>query len=164
MGLKILYGRAGSGKSYNIYHKIKNLVEKNEKVFLCVPEQFTHMTERKIMEIIGSISPFSCQVISFERIVQRVYEETGESTARVLSDTVRSVIMSKAINSGELSLYSKMASNNGFVTLMEDMVTRFKKYSVTPMDIDTLGHSVSNQMTKEKLSDISKIYKVKSLF
>ena len=159
MGLKILYGRAGSGKSYNIYHKIKNLVEKNEKVFLCVPEQFTHMTERKIMEIIGSISPFSCQVISFERIVQRVYEETGESTSGVLSDTVRSVIMSKAINSGELSLYSKMASNNGFVTLMEDMVTRFKKYSVTPMDIDTLGHSVTNQMTKEKLSDISKIYK-----
>lgn len=158
MGLKILYGRAGSGKSYNIYQNIRSLVHSGKKVFLCVPEQFTHMTERRVMEIIGSISPLSCQVISFERIIQRVYEESGESVCDVISDTVRSVLMSKAINSGNLKLYSRMSSNEGFVSLMNDMITGFKKYCVFPDDILKLKDNISNQMTKEKLSDIAEIY------
>lgn len=159
MGLKILYGRAGSGKSFNIYQSIKSLVDEDKKVFLCVPEQFTHITERRIMEVLGSISPFSCQVISFERIIQRVYEESGECVSDIISDTVRSVLMSKAINSCELSLYSRMCSNEGFVSLMGDMVSGFKKCFVLPEDILKLKDSIVSQMTKEKLDDIANIYK-----
>ena len=129
MGLKILYGRAGSGKSFNIYQRIKSLVDENKKVFLCVPEQFTHITERRIMELTGSISPFSCQVISFERIIQRVYEESGECINDVISDTVRSVLMSRAINSSDLLPTLRNSLNAEFPCLAKSLAIYCPAYS-----------------------------------
>ena len=42
MGLKIIYGRAGSGKSKYIYEQIAKNIENNEKIFLITPEQFSY--------------------------------------------------------------------------------------------------------------------------
>ncbi len=158
MALNIIYGRAGSGKSYSVYQKIKTLVSSGERVFLCVPEQYTHVTERNIMELVGNISPFSCEVISFERIMRRVYDKVGLSLNDVISDTAKSVIMSRAISKSDLSVYSGMSSNEGFVSLMEEMVDQFKKFNISCEDVALLSEKVSNQMTGEKLKDIAGIY------
>ena len=37
MGLRIIYGRAGSGKSEYCYKEIAKDIEKNEKIFLITP-------------------------------------------------------------------------------------------------------------------------------
>ena len=75
MALTLIYGRAGSGKSEYIYNNIVNLVLKRKKVYLVVPEQYTHLAERKLLNRLDSISPFSAEVISFERLCQRINSE-----------------------------------------------------------------------------------------
>ena len=52
MGLRIIYGRAGSGKSEYCYQEIAKEIEKNEKIFLITPEQFSFTAEKKLMEAV----------------------------------------------------------------------------------------------------------------
>ena len=48
MALTILTGRAKSGKSKYIYDKIAQLAQNGEEVILIVPEQFSHIAEKKL--------------------------------------------------------------------------------------------------------------------
>ncbi len=55
MSVSFIYGRAGSGKSEYILNCIKKIVCENsednkKKVYLIVPEQYTHIAERKVLE------------------------------------------------------------------------------------------------------------------
>ena len=53
MALRIIYGRAGTGKSKFCIRQIKNKIENSNKLVLIVPEQFTFQTENRMLEEIG---------------------------------------------------------------------------------------------------------------
>ena len=41
MGLRIVYGKAGSGKSHFCFSEIANLINKEKKIYIITPEQFS---------------------------------------------------------------------------------------------------------------------------
>ena len=42
MGLRIIYGKAGTGKSTYCFNEIKNKINENEKIYINTPEQFSY--------------------------------------------------------------------------------------------------------------------------
>ena len=50
MGLRIIYGKAGSGKSQYIYNEINEKIKENKKIYIITPEQFSFTAEQKLME------------------------------------------------------------------------------------------------------------------
>ncbi len=50
MKLKIVYGRAGTGKSEYCFNEIANLIDKEKKIIIITPEQFSFTAEKKLME------------------------------------------------------------------------------------------------------------------
>ena len=77
MGIRIVYGRAGSGKSQFIYNEINNKINfrKKNKIYIITPEQFYFTAEKKLMENNKSI--INAEVITFERMAYRVLNEVG---------------------------------------------------------------------------------------
>ena len=52
MGLRLIYGKAGSGKSSYCFSEIASLIEKEneKKIYIVTPEQFSFTAEKKLME------------------------------------------------------------------------------------------------------------------
>ena len=77
MGLRIVYGRAGSGKSKFIYDEINNKINSGEKnkIYIITPEQFSFTAEKKLMENKKAI--INAEVITFDRMAYRVLNEVG---------------------------------------------------------------------------------------
>ena len=55
MGLRIVYGKSGSGKSKFIYDEINDRINsgENNKIYIITPEQFSFTAEKKLLENIN---------------------------------------------------------------------------------------------------------------
>lgn len=85
MGLRIVYGRAGTGKSYFCYHEIKQQIKSKKKTYIITPEQFSFTAEKKLMETLEDSSVMSVEVLTFGRMAYRVMQEIGGATKIPLS-------------------------------------------------------------------------------
>jgi len=75
--LTLVLGRAGSGKSYEIYKRIGEHIKRGEQAVLIVPEQNTLQAERELIESINVQGLISAQVLSPSRLMDYVFKETG---------------------------------------------------------------------------------------
>ena len=73
MGLRIIYGKPGSGKSTYCFQEISKLINKEKKIFIITPEQFSFTAERKLMENVKSGAVINAEVMAY-----RVLKEVGE--------------------------------------------------------------------------------------
>ena len=79
MALQLILGSSGSGKSHFIYKKI--IEESMENPFrqyvVLVPEQFTMQTQRRLVQMHPGGGILNVDVLSFERLAYRVFQEVG---------------------------------------------------------------------------------------
>lgn len=52
MSLRIIYGRAGTGKSTYCFEKIKELSKHKQTSYMITPEQFSFTAEQKLLQTI----------------------------------------------------------------------------------------------------------------
>ena len=50
MGLRIIYGKPGSGKSQFCFSEIAQLLKTEKKIYMITPEQFSFTAEKKLMD------------------------------------------------------------------------------------------------------------------
>ena len=79
MGIRFIYGRAGSGKSTYCLNSIKNRINDNNgnRLIYLVPEQYTFQRETMLLKDVGEEGLLRAQVLSFKTMAQRVFEECG---------------------------------------------------------------------------------------
>jgi len=77
MSLRLIYGRAGSGKSHFCLQDIKSRIEKGAEnaLVLVVPEQFSLQSERNLIKALGAGGILKTEVLSFRRMAYRVFNE-----------------------------------------------------------------------------------------
>lgn len=163
MGIRIIYGRSGSGKTSLVIDEIKKKYKnKNEhkSLILIVPEQLTFQTEKKLVEEIGFLGK-GIDVLSFKRMAYRVFKEVGGITRRHMETSGKTMLLYKIIEElkDELKIYSVAARQKGFVTTLGEIICEFKRYNVTSEDLNELKDKVEeNTFIYNKISDISLIY------
>ena len=77
MGLRIIYGRAGTGKTSFVCNEIKNNISLDNKIYIITPEQFSYSAEKELLNSLEQNSVINAEVISFNRIAHRVSLEVG---------------------------------------------------------------------------------------
>ena len=74
MSLRIVYGRAGTGKSTFCFEEIKkNKIKRNH--YMITPEQFSFTAEQKLLETLEEGASLTAEVITFARMASRVVTE-----------------------------------------------------------------------------------------
>lgn len=75
--MRLIYGRAGTGKSEFIFNEIKSKLQDNlvQKIYIIVPEQFSYATEKRLLDKLNEKSSIKAEVISFKRLAHRVFAE-----------------------------------------------------------------------------------------
>jgi ATP-dependent helicase/nuclease subunit B len=162
MSLRFIYGRAGSGKSTFCLEDIKRRIERGAEnpLVLLVPEQFSFQAERNVLKYLGEHGAFRVQVMSFSRMAQKVFSETGGLARKHMNTAGRSMLIYSimAKNSGRLKVFGKAARKQGFVSGVSDIITEFKRYSITPELIQGGIDAVEDTALRGKLEDLHLIY------
>ena len=94
--LKLLLGRAGTGKTTRLMAAVRENGPRRPQVIL-VPEQVSHDRERLLCRACGPSASRWAEVLSFTRLASRVFHEAGGASAPVLDAGGRLLLMSQAV-------------------------------------------------------------------
>ena len=97
MSLQFVIGNAGSGKSTYLYrHVIAEAIKHPQKNYLViVPEQFTMHTQEELVAMHPKHAIMNIDVLSFDRVAYRIFDELGTDTLEVLEETGKNLLLRK---------------------------------------------------------------------
>ncbi len=162
MALQLIIGKAGSGKSYDMYNIMIDQSEKykNENYVAVVPEQYSMETQKEIMTLHKKHGSFNIEVTSFVRMAYSIFEEQGFNDFQVMDDLGKTLVMRKILEDckKDLVLYGSKASMPGFTEKMKTVISELKQYGITESILEEMEHaSEERPILKQKIKDISTI-------
>ncbi len=136
MSLQFILGNSGAGKSHYIFEKIINESLKNPdgQYFVIVPEQFTMQTQKDLVSLHPRHGIMNIDVLSFERLAHRVFDEIGDEHRQILEDTGKNLILRKIAEEKkeELTLLAGNLKKLGYISEMKSLISEFTQYRLTP--------------------------------
>ena len=162
MGLKIIYGRAGTGKSTFCINQIKKKINNSptNKLILLVPEQFTFQTENKVLNAIGERYVLNAEVLSFKRLAHNVFNECGGATRTIMGDAGKSMLIFKVLEDlgDNMTVFKNASRQNGFIDIASKTITEFKKYNVNNEVLDLTINEIEDENLKMKMEELKDVF------
>lgn len=168
MSVQLLVGRSGSGKTTTCIDSILETLITNpegDPIIYLVPDQMTFLSDQRLATSNRIQGMFRAQVYSFTRLAWRILQETGGISRYHINSVGISMLIRKIIeeNKEELSLFKKVADKNGFIGQVEQLVTEFRRYCITPEELvgkqhELRGDQSINKALQDKLHDLELIY------
>lgn len=157
MALRIIYGKSGSGKSEYCFKEIARLIDKENKIYIITPEQFSFTAEQKLMNAINTKSVLNAEVITLSRMAHRVMQEVGGLNKVQLTKSGKAMLIYSILNDNKnkLKFLSKSDEN---IDISMSAITEFKKHGVLPQDLKNEMQNIDDQYLQTKLNDMYLIY------
>lgn len=159
MGLRFIYGTAGTGKSEFCFNEIKNNIKNKEKIYIITPEQFSYSAEKKLLEEINTNASVNAEVISFNRIANRVFTEVGGANEVLISKSSKAMLIYSILEKEKKNLKFLNSSDDNIDIILKE-ITEFKKHNITTLNIDEENKKIENPELNQKLNEINLIYKI----
>lgn len=157
MSLRLICGKAGTGKSNFCFEEIKKNIKKQGKIYMITPEQYSFTAEKKLLEKLETGATSNAEVLTFARMAYRVLLEVGGITKPSLSKAGRAMLIYDILEKEKANL-TFLGKSNKNIELMETQLTELKKHSVSLEMLNNVVNSVENRYLEEKLKDIMLIY------
>lgn len=165
MSLQFIAGPAGCGKSFQVCRQmIEEAVREPEKQFLViVPEQFTMQTQKEILEMHPKKGLLNIDVLSFNRLAWRVFEEVGGNRLPVLEDTGKNLVVRHVIMNGRgrLKIMQGSLEKQGASAEMSSLISELLQYRISPEDLDDWAEAQRggrHERLALKLEDVKTVY------
>ena len=157
MGLRLIYGKSGSGKSHYCFSEIAKLINKEKKIYVITPEQFSFTAEKKLMQELDAKAVLNAEVITLSRMAYRVLQEVGGSKRDKLTKCGKSMIIYSILNKlkKDLKFLSKSDEN---IDLMMTAITECKKHGVKLENLKEEIGKIDDTYLKTKLEDMYLVY------
>lgn len=166
VNLKIIYGKAGTGKSQYCLKEIAELIKQKqrqehktrENIIIITPEQFSFTTEKKLMETIETRAVLNAEVVTFKRMAYRVINEIGAKQKVGLTKCGRAMLIYNILEKqkNNLKLLGKTKEN---VEIAITAINEFKQHGITNEQLEVEMQNTEDQYLKTKLQDMNLIYK-----
>lgn len=163
MSLQLILGNSGSGKSHYLYEEIIRESMENPKTnyIIIVPEQFTMQTQKQLVSMHPNRGILNIDILSFQRLAYRVFDETGGNDRRVLEDTGKNLVLRRVAGEkqGELKILGSNLKKLGYINEIKSVISELTQYNVSLDELDGLIKKTSDRpMLESKLSDIRLLY------
>lgn len=159
MGLRFIYGTAGTGKSEFCFNEIKNNIKNKEKIYIITPEQFSYSAEKKLLEGINTNASVNAEVISFNRVANRVFTEVGGANEVLISKSSKAMLIYSILEKEKKNLKFLNSSDDNIDIILKE-ITEFKKHNITTLNIEEENEKIENPELNQKLNEINLIYKI----
>ncbi|MFZ5353393.1 MAG: helicase-exonuclease AddAB subunit AddB [Bacillota bacterium] len=162
MGLRIIYGRAGSGKSRFCFEDMASRIKTGYKrLIMIVPEQYSLQAEKRMVNTLGASGVNNIEVLSFRRLAYRVLSETGGINRTRMNQAGKCMLLYSILDKykEELKVFGFSAGRKGFANTLSGVISELKRYNVTPELLNSVKMAVgNNDMLAGKLEDIYRVY------
>lgn len=157
MGLRIIYGKAGSGKSSFCFSEIANLVEKQENIYFITPEQFSFTAEKNLMNYLKEEAVINAEVITFSRLAHRIMQTVGGNSKSTLSKCGKAMLIYSILDNNKNNFKFLGKSDENIETAMQS-ITEMKKHGISLEKLKNETENLEDKYLKTKLEDIKLIY------
>lgn len=145
MSLQFVLGPSGGGKSHYIYEKIikESMDNPDINYILLVPEQYSLALQRKMVMLHPNGGTLNIDVIGFNRLAYRVFDELGVKTNKVLEDFGKSMLVRRVAGEvqNNLRVYKSCLNKNGFIDEVKSLMSEFYQYDFS---IDELRQLIAD--------------------
>ena len=163
MSLQFILGNSGSGKTEYMYKQVVLEAGENptKDYLVIVPEQFTLQTQKKLVELSPNKAIMNIDVLSFNRLAYRVFDELGIVEKEILEETGKNLVLRKIAKEKEeeLSVLRPNLNRMGYINEVKSLISEFVQYNVTSNQL--WGHIRSGKLPsvlEAKLKDVAVMY------
>ena len=130
MGLRIIYGRSGTGKSEYCYKEIAQKIKIENKILIITPEQFSFTAEKKLMEAINTEAVLNAEVVTLSRMAYRVINEIGGKNTTNLTKCGKAMLIYSILSNNKKKL-KFLGKNDENIEMLDTAITEFKKHGIS---------------------------------
>lgn len=163
MSLQLILGGSGSGKTTFLYDLVirSSMEHPEQQYFVIVPEQFTMQTQKDIVTQHPQHGTMNIDIVSFQRLAYRVFEELAVENLQVLDDMGKSMVLRKvaASQKKKLLLFQGHLNQTGFVNQIKSMISEFYQYGITPDMLQELAPQARTPLLRQKLEDFAVVFR-----
>lgn len=164
MSLQLILGNSGAGKSYKLYESIIKASIENPDLnyIIIVPEQFTLQTQKDIVSMHPRHGVMNIDIVSFQRLAYRIFDEVGAEDRIILDDTGKNLIIRKvaAEKENELKVLGSNMRKLGYVSEVKSVISEFMQYNIDIEKLkDIIERTKNRQELNYKLKDIDILYR-----
>ena len=163
MSLQLVFGNSGSGKSDYICRKALALAQKEPErtFFVLVPEQFTMQTQRELVARQERHSIMNVDVVSFNRLAFRIFDELGMGNLNILEETGKNLVLRRIAEQEQdnLMLMKSSMKKAGYISEIKSIISELTQYRIAPEQLDVLiGQENQPPLFRHKMRDIQTMY------
>lgn len=163
MSLQFIIGGSGSGKTHKLYEDLirQSMEEPEGRFFALVPEQFTMQTQKEIVMLHPNHGVMNIDIVSFERLAYRIFEELAIENLSVLDDMGKSMVL-RRVSSGvrdKLGIFGCHLDKAGFISEIKSMLSEFFQYGITDEKLEILISEAKSPLLRRKLLDMQILYR-----
>ena len=157
LGLRLIYGKPGTGKSDFCFSEVAKQIEKEKKIYIITPEQFSFTAEKKLMDKLNSKSALNAEVVTLSRMAYRVINEIGQGKKAKLSKCGKAMLIYSILsnNKEKLKFLGKSDEN---IDLSIRAIREFKQHGISIEDLEQEEQKQEDKYLKTKLADMKLIY------
>lgn len=156
--LRILMGRARSGKSRRILREIAEKGDSSRQILL-VPEHASHQAEVDLCRACGDTASRHAEVLSFRRLAARVLAIAGGAADVSLDAGGKLLTLQRSLTelAPALKIYRRPSQRSGFLEQLLGLMDELTSYAVSPMSLAAQAEDISGGLG-DKLGDLALIY------
>ena len=163
MALQLILGNSGSGKTEYLYHRIVEEAEAHPdgQYLVLVPEQFTLQTQRELVEKASHKAIMNIDVVSFQRLAYRIFDELGIQQVQVLDETAKNLVLRKlaADQEDSLDILKGQMHRTGYISEVKSLLSELSQYSICAADLrDLIAGGKLSPILEKKLGDVATLY------
>lgn len=142
MSLRLIMGNSGSGKSHRLYQELvdTSIKQPNRRVLLIVPEQYSLQAQRELVQRHPRKGLFQMEVLSFQRLAYRIFEEVGGERRVILEESGKSLLLRKVAMEEKENLKTLGLSlgKPGYLAQVKSLISELAQYDVTGEGMERL--------------------------
>ncbi len=164
MSLQLIVGNSGSGKSHRLYEKLiaQSREHPEENYIVIVPEQFTMQTQRDLVMLHPDGGIRNIDVLSFQRLAHRIFEEVGADRRSVLTETGKNLMLRKVAmeQKDALQVLGGRMNRPGYISEVKSMLSELMQYEITDFELQQMIEFAGGRpLLRAKLADLRVLYR-----
>ncbi len=163
MSLQFILGGSGSGKSHELYKKIyeASVQSPGTQFLVIVPEQFTMQTQKEIVRLHPKKGIMNIDVLSFQRLSHRIFEEVGADKRTVLEEMGKTLLLRRTATKcqDQLKLLSGNLKKKGYLAEVKSLISELTQYDIDEVKMEKMLVAAKEKpQLYYKLNDIKALY------
>jgi len=170
MSIRLVLGRAGSGKTYRCLEQIRERLRQNaatgHRLLFLVPEQASFQMERALIETPDIPAYTRCEVLSFQRLAYRIFAEVGAGPKRgdqTIGALGRLMLIRRILRHERpvLQLLGRVADKPGLIKQIAAAIDELMREKVEPEKLADIAQAThdSDPLQSAKMADLSRLYR-----